>query len=115
MGTQEKNIYIPNLEKFQNLLVDLLIYQYTLMMLLEVDNYLKKKKKRVIRKYMFQCGCVRNEINTNALQNSDILVLRACCNIFPSAFSILAAYVFKDFFKTMSWKTKFKNNDMMIK
>lgn len=45
MGTQEKNIYIPNLEKFQNLLVDLLIYQYTFMMLLEVDNYLKKKKK----------------------------------------------------------------------
>lgn len=45
MGTQEKKIYIPNLEKFQNLLVDLLIYQYTLMMLLEVDNYLKKKKK----------------------------------------------------------------------
>lgn len=44
MGTQEKNIYIPNLEKFQNLLVDLLIYQYTFMMLLEVDNYLKKKK-----------------------------------------------------------------------
>lgn len=46
VGTQEKNIYIPNLEKFQNLLVDLLIYQYTFMMLLEVDNYLKKKKKK---------------------------------------------------------------------
>lgn len=47
MGTQEKKIYIPNLEKFQNLLVDLLIYQYTFMMLLEVDNYLKKKKKEL--------------------------------------------------------------------
>lgn len=37
VNTQEKK-NIPNLEKFQNLLVDLLIYQYANTMLLEVDN-----------------------------------------------------------------------------